>query len=135
MSKSSVTTQAEIMTTDAPYTINYDVAYGFLKLIDIDRIRSEVPEGWFNQTLCEVNDSVIRLGLFEGEFHWHKHDKEDEFFYVIDGTLYIDLEDRVVELKPHQGFTIPKGVQHRTRAPERTAVLMVEQKTVIATGD
>lgn len=123
------------MTTDRSYSINYDVAFGFLKLIDIDKLRSEVTEGWFNQTLCEVNDSVIRLGLFEGEFHWHKHDKEDEFFYVVDGTLFIDLEDRVVELKPRQGFTIPKGVVHRTRAPARTAVLMVEPKTVVATGD
>lgn len=82
-----------------------------------------------------MNDSVIRLGLFEGEFHWHKHDREDEFFYVIDGALHIDLEERTVELKPRQGFTVPKGVLHRTRAPVRTAVLMVEPKTVVATGD
>ena len=123
------------MSTEFPYTINYDVAYGFLKLIDIEKLRSDVPEGWFNQTLCEVNESVIRLGLFEGEFHWHKHDKEDEFFYVIDGTLYIDLEDRVVELNAREGFAVPKGVIHRTRAPKRTAVLMVEPKSVVATGD
>lgn len=123
------------MAPGSPYSINYDVAYGFLKLIDIDKIRSEVTDEWFNQTLCEVNDSVIRLGVVRGEFHWHKHDNEDEFFYVVDGTLFIDLEDQIVELKPRQGFTVPKGVLHRTRAPERTAILMVEPKTVVATGD
>jgi mannose-6-phosphate isomerase-like protein (cupin superfamily) len=123
------------MATDYPYSINYAVAYGSLKLIDLDKIRSKVTEEWFNQTLCEVNDSVIRLGVVCGEFHWHKHDKEDEFFYVVDGTLFIDLEDQVVELKPRQGFTVPRGVLHRTRAPERTAILMVEPKSVVATGD
>lgn len=117
------------------YDINYDVAFGFLNVIDIDKLCAENPHGWFNQTLCEVNDSVVRLGLFEGEFHWHKHEREDEFFYVIAGRLYIDLEDRVIELQPRQGFTIPKGIVHRTRAPTRTAVLMVEPKTVVATGD
>lgn len=117
------------------YAINYEVAFGYLKVIDVDELRAQVPQGWFNQTLCEVNDSVVRLGLFEGEFHWHKHDREDEFFFVVAGTLYIDLEDRVIELQPRQGFTIPKGIVHRTRAPTRTAVLMVEPKTVVATGD
>ena len=123
------------MAAEYPYSINYDVAYGFLKLIDIDAIRKEVKEEWFNQTLCEVNDSVIRLGVVRGEFHWHKHDREDEFFYVVEGALFIDLEDRTVELRPRQGFTVPRGVMHRTRAPERTTILMVEPKGVVATGD
>ena len=123
------------MAPEHPYSINYEVAFGFLELMDIDKIRSQVTEEWFNQTLCVVNESVIRLGVVRGEFHWHKHDNEDEFFYVVDGTLLIDLEERVVELKPRQGFTIPRGVLHRTRAPERTAILMVEPKSVVATGD
>jgi len=80
----------------------------------------------FNQTLCQVNDSVIRLGVVEGEYHWHKHDEDDEFFYVVEGQLLIDLEDRTVELSPRQGFVVPKGTTHRTRALERTVILMVE---------
>lgn len=123
------------MTTPGPYTIHENVAFGFLSLIDVDRIRQSVTETWFNQTLCEVNDCVVRLGVVQGEFHWHKHDHEDEFFFVVDGRLLIDLEDRTVELTPHQGFTIPKGVVHRTRAPERTAMLMVEGRTVSPMGD
>jgi mannose-6-phosphate isomerase-like protein (cupin superfamily) len=123
------------MSTAYPYTTNYDTAFGFLELIDIAKVRDGVTVDWFNQTLCQVNDSVVRLGVVKGEYHWHKHDKEDEFFFVVEGTLLIDLEGEMVELKPNQGFTIPRGVLHRTRAPERTTILMVEPKTVVATGD
>ncbi len=123
------------MTTPTPYTIHNTVAFGFLSLIDVDQIRQSVTDDWFNQTLCQVNDCLVRLGVVQGEFHWHKHDNEDEFFFVVDGRLIIDLEDRSVELLPKQGFTIPKGVLHRTRAPVRTAMLMVEGRTVSPTGD
>lgn len=123
------------MTTEHNYRINTDVAFGFLKLIDVDGIRREVRDDWFNQTLCEVNDCVVRLGVVQGEFHWHKHDHEDEFFFVVDGRLLVDLENETIELMPHQGVTVPKGVLHRTRAPERTAMLMIEGATVTATGD
>ncbi len=88
------------------------------------------------KTLTRVNDAVVRLGVLEGEFHWHKHDEEDEFFLVLDGELQIDVEDRdMIVLGPNQGVTIPKGVLHRTRAPKRTVVLMVEPATVVPTGD
>ena len=117
------------------YSINLDVKYGFLERIDVDRIRHDVTDAWFNQTLCEVNDCVVRLGVVEGEFHWHEHKEEDEFFYVVDGKLIIDLEDRSVELDPNQGFTIPRGVRHRTRAPVRTAMLMIEGRSVKPAGD
>jgi mannose-6-phosphate isomerase-like protein (cupin superfamily) len=122
------------MADNSPYNINLGVRYAPLELIDIPSIDA-AHEPWFNQTLSRVNDSVVRLGIFQGEFHWHKHDHEDEFFYVIEGFLYIDLEDRTVEIWPRQGFTIPKGVVHRTRAPERTVALMVEGAGVVPTGD
>ena len=106
-----------------------------LELIDIRKLSEECKENWFNQSLCEVNDCVVRLGVVKGEFHWHKHDEEDEFFYVIEGKLLIDLEDQAIELGAQQGFTVPKGVLHRTRAPERTVILMIEKSTVTPTGD
>ncbi len=90
---------------------------------------------WYNQTLCRVNDSVVRLGVVQGEYHWHKHDAEDEFFHVVDGRFLIDLEGRTVELQPGQGFVVPKGVIHRTRAPERAVILMVESAGIVPTGD
>ena len=108
------------------YDIHLDDKFGSLELIDIPgEIAAHEP--WFNQTLTTVNDSVVRLGIIEGDFHWHKHDVEDEFFLVLEGQLLIDLEDReTVTLNPHQGYTVPRGVMHRTRAPVKTAILMVE---------
>ena len=123
------------MKTETPYTIHTDVKFKPLELIDVLGLQRATKEQWFNQTLCEVNDSVVRLGVLKGEFHWHKHDHEDEFFYVIDGRFFIDLEGRTVALAPQQGFTVPKGVVHRTRAPERSVVLMIESKGIVATGD
>jgi mannose-6-phosphate isomerase-like protein (cupin superfamily) len=123
------------MSMQTPYSINADVKFNPLELIDVNKLQAQVNEEWFNQTLCEVNDSVVRLGVVKGEFHWHKHDNEDEFFYVVSGKLIIDLADRSVELFSQQGFTVPKRVVHRTRAPERTVILMIEGKTVIPTGN
>ena len=117
------------------YAINTDVSIGDLRLVDVEAIARGVTDTWFNQSLCRVNDCVIRLGVVEGEFHWHKHDLEDEFFFVVDGRLFIDLEERSVELGPKQGFTVPRGVVHRTRAPERTVMLMMEGSGVVPTGD
>ncbi len=116
------------------YSINLDVNFDFLQLIDVPGLIAGCQEQWFNQTLCRINDCVIRLGIVQGEFHWHKHDEEDEFFFVLQGRLLIDLEDRTVALDPHQGYAVPRGLVHRTRAPERTAMLMVEKSSVEPTG-
>jgi mannose-6-phosphate isomerase-like protein (cupin superfamily) len=123
------------MTSQPAYSINLDTRYAPLDLIDIQSLIDTCAEPWYNQTLCQVNDSVVRLGIVQGEFHWHKHDRDDEFFYVIEGRFVIELEDRTVELMPKQGFTVPKGVMHRTSAPERTVILMVENAGVVPTGD
>jgi dTDP-4-dehydrorhamnose 3,5-epimerase-like enzyme len=122
------------MGSQATYAINLNPRFGPLELIDIPSLATSCRDRWYNQTLCQVNNSVVRLGVMQGEFHWHKHDKEDEFFYVVEGRFLIDLEGRTVELAPQQGFTVPRGVLHRTRAPERTVVLMMEAAGVIPTG-
>ena len=112
------------MATQSPYSINLDARFPPLELIDVQALVDACQDPWYNQTLCRVNDCVVRLGVVQGEFNWHKHEKEDEFFYVVDGRFVIDLEGRTVELTPRQGFTVPKGVMHRTRASERTMILM-----------
>jgi mannose-6-phosphate isomerase-like protein (cupin superfamily) len=126
--------------TDPSITARYDtrlnVEFAPLELVDVPKVIAGVTHPWFNQTLCRVNDSVVRLGVFEpGEYHWHKHDDEDEFFYVVEGRFIVDLEERSIELQPRQGVVVPKGVMHRTRAPERTVILMVEGAGIIPTGD
>ena len=119
-----------------PYVNHMNILYGPLQKIDIQSLVDQCTDQWYNQTLCQVNDSVVRLGILHGEYHWHKHDKEDEFFFTLDGKLIIDLEGREsVELFPHQGYVVPKGVVHKTRAPERTIVLMIETAGIIPTGD
>jgi mannose-6-phosphate isomerase-like protein (cupin superfamily) len=117
------------------YSINTDVKYGQLEVIDVPAIVAGCNEKWFNQTLTRVNDSVVRLGIVQGEFHWHKHDNDDEFFFVLEGRLLVDLPDRTVELGPGQGVTIPRSVMHRPRAPQKTVMLMVESRTIEPTGN
>ncbi|MBV9622496.1 MAG: cupin domain-containing protein [Acidobacteria bacterium] len=118
-----------------PYDTRLNILHKHLELIDEKALSDRAPGKWYNQTLCQVNASVVRLGVIEGEYHWHKHAGEDEFFYVVDGTLLIDLEDRTVELSSRQGFVVSKGVLHRTRAPRRTVILMIENAEIIPTGD
>ena len=123
------------MATPGSYSINLHARYAPLERVDIQALVDACTDPWYNQTLCRVNDCVVRLGVVQGEFHWHKHDKEDEFFYVVDGRFVIDLEGRTVELLPRQGLMVPKGVMHRTSAPERTVILMFEGAGVLPTGD
>jgi mannose-6-phosphate isomerase-like protein (cupin superfamily) len=120
---------------DYPYETRLNILHQPLEVIDVKALADGCEFKWFNQTLCKVNDSVVRVGIVEGEYHWHKHEDDDEFFYVVEGQLLIDLEDRIVELAPWQGFVVPKGVLHRTRAPQRTVILMVENAGIIPTGD
>src|SRR5438270_1869075 len=109
-----------------PYITHLNEYYRPLELVDVPALVAACKDRWYNQTLCRVNDSVVRLGVMQGEYHWHKHDDLDEFFYVVEGRFLIDLEGHTVELAPRQGFVVPKGVVHRTRALERTVILMVE---------
>ena len=118
-----------------PYATHLNILYAPLEVVDVQALVDACTDRWYNQTLCRVNDSVVRLGVMQGEYHWHKHDDEDEFFYVVEGHFLIDLEGRTVELAPRQGFVVPKGVVHRTRAPERTVILMVEGAGIVPTGD
>ena len=120
---------------DYPYETRLNILHQPLEVIDEKALADSCEYKWFNQTLCKINESVVRVAIIEGEYHWHKHDEDDEFFYVVEGELLIDLEDRTVSLAPRQGFVVPRGVVHRTRAPKRTVILMVENAGIIPTGN
>ena len=120
---------------DFPYKTYLNILHGPLELIDVQKLVDNCTDKWWNQTLCKVNDSVVRLGIVEGEYHWHQHDDIDEFFYVVEGRFLIDLKDRTIDLGPKQGFVVPRGVQHRPRAPKRTVILMVERADIVPTGN
>lgn len=123
-----------------PYATHLNVLFPALEKMALDPLVAAVRDQWYNQTLVRVNDSVVRLGVVHGEYHWHEHPADDEFFFVLEGRLLIDLEpddstpDRVISLGPREGFVVPKGVRHRTRAEERSVILMVETATVVPTG-
>ena len=118
-----------------PYDIHDDIKYPPGEVIEAGALARACAQKWWNQALCRVNDCVVRLGVLEGEFHWHHHDAEDELFFVLEGRLVVDLENKTIELAPGEGVVVPRFVEHRTRAPGRTVVLMVEGATVTATGD
>lgn len=117
------------------YHTHLDIKFNHLEKIDIPQMVKECKDKWFNQTLTQVNESMVRVGIVEGEYHWHKHDNDDEFFFVLEGQLLIDLEGQTIELNPGQGVTITKGVMHRPRAPKKTVMLMVETSAIQPTGD
>ena len=121
--------------TDHLYATHLNVLFPPLSIVDVSQLAAACQDRWYNQTLCQVNDSVVRLGVMQGEYHWHKHDRDDEFFFVLDGHFIVDLEDRSIDLLPRQGCVVPRGVVHRTRAPERSVVLMVETAAIVPTGD
>ncbi|MCL5783285.1 MAG: cupin domain-containing protein [Candidatus Thermoplasmatota archaeon] len=118
-----------------PYVNRMEPYYGPLEVINEKDLADECPYTWYNQTLCRVNGSFVRLGVIQGEYHWHRHDDDDEFFYVVEGKLFIDTGKETVELVPRQGYVVPKGHLHRTRAPGRTVILMVETAGIVPTGD
>ena len=120
---------------DYPYATYLDEKFAPLSVVNVPALVAACKERWYNQTLCKVNDSVIRLGVMQGEYHWHKHDHDDEFFFVLEGHFIIDLQDRSIDLQPFEGFVVPKGVVHRTRAPERAVILMAETARIVPTGD
>src|SRR6187551_824150 len=118
------------------YSTHLNILHAAGEVIDVNALVAANQHPWWNQTLCRVNESVVRLGVVQGEYHWHKHDADDEFFYVVEGRFLIDLEDdRTLDLGPGQGVVVPKGVIHRPRAPERSVILMVETAGIIPTGD
>ena len=127
---------------DFPYDTRLNVLYEPLKVVSVDNVLSWVEHPWFNQTLVRVNESVVRMGVLKGEYHWHEHDDDDEFFFVLEGNFLIDLEPqadgvtpgKVVTLGPREGFVVPRGVRHRTRAPDRCIILMVETASIVPTG-
>ena len=124
------------MSDEPGYAIDYRPLAGTLEKLDVQAVIDATTERWSNRTLCRVDDVVVRLGVLEGEFHWHQHDDEDEFFFVLDGSMRIELEGMpAVELGARQAFVVPKGLRHRPVVPARTAVLMIERAGVVATGD
>jgi mannose-6-phosphate isomerase-like protein (cupin superfamily) len=117
------------------YTTHLNILFPHLEKFDLGKLAQAVTDQWYNQSLCQVNGSVVRLGVMQGEYHWHKHEHDDEFFFCLEGEFLIDLEERTINLGPQQGVVVPRGVMHRTRAPQKCIILMVENTGIVPTGD
>lgn len=118
-----------------PYVNHMNILHGSCDLIDVAELVRQCTDRWYNQTLCQVNESVVRLGVLHGEYHWHKHDADDEFFFVLSGHLEIELEGGgSIDLFEHQGCVVPRGMVHRPIAASKTVVLMVETAGIVPTG-
>jgi mannose-6-phosphate isomerase-like protein (cupin superfamily) len=122
--------------TPPPYTIRDEPLFGALQTIDLPDLIDQVEEAWYNQALIRVDDVMVRLAVVQGEFHWHTHDNQDEFFLVLDGKLRVEVEAaEPVELQPKQAFTVPAGMRHRSAAPVRSSVLIIERVGTLPAGD
>lgn len=117
------------------YKLQMDIKYDYLEKIKVSEIVENCSDKWFNQTLCKVNSSVLRLGIFEGEFHMHKHDNDDEVFFVLNGSIILETENGNFELRENEGICVPKGVLHRPIAQNKAIVLMIENDGIKPLGD
>jgi len=118
------------------YAIHYAPLFQTLQKMDVQQLIDTVAEPWYNQTLIQVGEALVRLGVMQGELHWHRHDGQDEFFYLLEGEFHIELEGReTVVLRPNQAFSVPAGMLHRPVVPVRSAVIMIEKAGIVATGD
>lgn len=106
-----------------------------IEKLAVRNLTKDIAEDWKNFAVTDVNDHVVRLSVLKRDFHWHSHEKSDEFFYVIEGKLYVDLEESATELSPGEMILIPKGVRHRTRSKARTITLCFEHKDNDVRGD
>jgi len=130
-----MTNREESGATAFPYATHLNILFPHLEKIDVAALAGSVKDRWYNQTLCQVTGSVVRLGVTQWEYHWHKHDDEDEFFFCLEGEFLVDLETHTIALSPRQGFVVPRGTVHRTRAPQKCVILMVENSGIVPTGD
>lgn len=117
------------------YNMQMDLKYDYLEKIKVPDIVQNCTDKWFNQSLCKVNTSVFRLGIFEGEFHFHKHDEDDELFFVIEGSIVLETENGNFELNQYEGVCVPKGVLHRPVAKQKAVVLMLENMGIDPLGN
>ncbi len=103
--------------------------------VNIDEKLSLFSEYWDPKIVGELNGQYVKLVKFKDEFVWHKHDNEDEMFYVLKGKFNMEYRDKTVEINENEFVIVPKGVEHRPVAPEEVSVMLFEPKTILNTGD
>ncbi len=105
------------------------------KVVAPHRIANELAELWSPRVIAEVDDVYIKVAKVKGTLAWHSHDNEDELFYILQGTLRIEMESETVELREGDVYVVPKGVRHNPIADEECHVMLIERKTTLHTGN
>jgi len=106
-----------------------------MKKINLEEKFALFNEHWTPKIITELNDYQIKIVKVEGDFVWHDHSNTDEFFLVIEGTLFIELKGETMELNAGELYVVPKGVQHRPYALEECKVMLIEPRGVVNTGE
>ena len=99
----------------------------------IDKLK-QFNDYWQPRIVAELNGQYVKLAKFKGAFTWHKHDHEDEMFFVVKGKFRVEFRDKSVELCENEFIVVPKGVEHRSVADEEVEVMLFEPKTTLNTG-
>jgi len=102
--------------------------------INIQEKLSLFNDHWNPKIIAELNGQNVKLAKFLGEFVWHKHDDEDEMFYVLQGTLKIEFRDKIVELTENECIVVPRGVEHKPVAENEVSVMLFEPASTVNTG-
>jgi mannose-6-phosphate isomerase-like protein (cupin superfamily) len=103
--------------------------------VNINEKLSLFKEYWDPKIVGELNSQYVKLVKFKGEFVWHKHDNEDELFYVLKGKFNLEYRDKTVEINENEFVIVPKGVEHKPVAEEEASVLLFEPKSILNTGN
>jgi len=106
-----------------------------MEKINLKEKFSLINEQWSPKIVAELNDSYVKIAKIQGEFTWHKHDKEDEMFFLSEGSMEIHFRDRVIALEPGEIIVVPKGVEHKPVCKDEAKIMMIEKKSTINTGD
>ncbi len=106
-----------------------------IKTINIEEKLALITEYWSPAIVGELNGQHVKLAKLYGEFVWHKHEEEDEMFFVISGTLKIEFRDKILTLNPSEFTVIPRGIEHKPIADEEVAVMLFEPISTLNTGD
>ena len=103
--------------------------------VNITEKLSLFSEYWSPKVAGELNGQQVKLVKFKGEFVWHKHDNEDEMFYVLKGSFNMEFRDKTVMINENEFIIVPRGVEHRPVAPEEVSVMLFEPATTLNTGN
>ncbi|KKJ77948.1 cupin [Kiloniella litopenaei] len=104
-------------------------------VVNLPGALDQVTAHWSPKVLARVNDQFVKIAKIKNELVWHKHDNEDELFYIIKGQLLMQYEDKTIELNEGDMHVVPKGVMHNPVAKEECWIMLVEPVTTAHTGD